>query len=135
MPVNIKIINDLKSFITHAATQAGLRELFTKVKNSHNPFIMRCPLKFIYEIRDFVTSNSNDTIIAFRATKYSSDELCKHGFVVPIGSTNNVRLIEVILDDGTTGYWQPICLEKRITHKKFLKSCILCDRELKLTIM
>src|SRR5437588_11360108 len=62
---------------------------------------MRCPLMFTYEIRDFVSGNNNDTIVLFRANKYSSDELYKHGFVVPIGSTINVRLIKIILDDGT----------------------------------
>jgi len=70
-------------------------------KEQPQSFIMRCPLRFTYEIRDFVNSNNNDTIVAFRANKYSSDELHKHGFVVPIGSTINVRLIKVILDDGT----------------------------------
>ncbi|RKR84099.1 DDE family transposase [Mucilaginibacter gracilis] len=70
-------------------------------KEQPQPFIMRCPLRFTYEIRDFVSSDNNDTIVAFRANKYSSDELYKHGFVVPFGSTINVRLIKVILDDGT----------------------------------
>ena len=32
MPVNIKIISDLKNFITQSATQTGLRELFTHSK-------------------------------------------------------------------------------------------------------
>jgi hypothetical protein len=54
-----------------------------------------------HEIRDFVSSDNNDTIVSFRANKYSSEELYKHGFVVPIGSTIDVRLIKVILDDGT----------------------------------
>ena len=70
-------------------------------KEQPQPFIMRCALRFTYEIRDFVSSNNNDTIVSFRANKYSSDELYKLGFVVPIGSTIHIRLIKVILDDGT----------------------------------
>ncbi|MGY3055750.1 hypothetical protein ACVWYG_003973 [Pedobacter sp. UYEF25] len=70
-------------------------------KEQPQPYIMRCPLRFTYEIRDFVISNDTDTMVSFRANKYSSDELYKQGFFVPIGSTINVRLIKVILDDGT----------------------------------
>ncbi|SDF49504.1 Transposase DDE domain-containing protein [Mucilaginibacter pineti] len=70
-------------------------------KEQPQPFIMRCPLRFTYEIRDFVISIDNDTVVAFRANKYSSDELYKHGLLVPTGSTINVRLIKVVLDDGT----------------------------------
>ena len=44
-------------------------------KEQLQPFIIRCPLRFTYEIRDFVNSNDNDRAVAFRANKYSSDEL------------------------------------------------------------
>lgn len=70
-------------------------------KEQPQPFLMRCPIKFTHEIRAFVNSNDNEAVVSFRANKYSSEELYKQGFIVPAGSTIDVRLIKVILDDGT----------------------------------
>jgi hypothetical protein len=70
-------------------------------KEIPQPFVMRCPLAFTYEIRDFVSSTLEETVTHFRATKYAVDELYKQGYKVLIGSTIEVRLVKVVLDDGT----------------------------------
>lgn len=70
-------------------------------KEEPQAYLMRCPLGFSKEVKAFVNSVENDTISLFRANKYSSEELYKQGFIVPVGSTINVRLIKVVLDDGT----------------------------------
>jgi hypothetical protein len=70
-------------------------------KEQPQPFLMRCRLDFTREIKAFVSSNSLDTISVFRATKQASEDLYQQGFIVPLGATIRVRLVKVILDNGT----------------------------------
>jgi len=70
-------------------------------KEQPQAFLMRCPLGFSMEVKAFVNSSENDKVYLFKANKYASDELYKQGFIVPVGSTIEVRLIKVVLDDGT----------------------------------
>lgn len=70
-------------------------------KEQPQPFLMRCPVGFSAEVKAFVKSNMNDTICTFSANKGARQELRKQGFIIPDGATVPVRLIRVILDDGT----------------------------------
>jgi hypothetical protein len=70
-------------------------------KESPQPFVMRCPVDFTREIKAFASSNQKDIISVFSANHYSSKELYKQGYIIPVGSTVEVRLVKVILDDGT----------------------------------
>lgn len=70
-------------------------------KEEPQAFLMRCPLGFSKEVKAFVNSIESDTVSLFKANKYSSEELYKQGFIVPIGSTIEIRLVKVILNDGT----------------------------------
>ncbi len=70
-------------------------------KETPQPFVMRCPIDFTHEIKAFVNSNQKDTTSVFRSNQYSSAQLYKQGYIVPIGSFVDVRLVKVILDDGT----------------------------------
>ncbi len=70
-------------------------------KEAPQPFLMRCPVKFTHEIKDFLASDKHDIISVLRSNQYSSKELLKQGYIVPVGSTVEIRLIKVILDDGT----------------------------------
>lgn len=72
-----------------------------QTKETLQPFVMRCPVDFTHEIKAFVSSNQKDIITVFRSNQYSSAELYKQGYIVPVGSVVDVRLIKVILDDGT----------------------------------
>ncbi|QNK64442.1 hypothetical protein H7F33_08180 [Pedobacter sp. PAMC26386] len=76
---------------------------FFRHQNKEEPqaFLTSCPLGFSKEVKAFVDSVGSDTVSLFRANKYSSEELYKKGFIVPIGSTIDVRLIKVVLDDDT----------------------------------
>lgn len=64
-------------------------------------FLMRCRLTLTNEIKAFVSSDDYDTVSVFRSNKKSSDDLYQQGFIVPVGWTVRVRLIKVILDNGT----------------------------------
>lgn len=70
-------------------------------KEAPQPFLIRLPVRFTHEIRAFVESGNTDAVVSFRAGKHSSDLLFKHGFLVPADSTLDIRLIRVILQDGT----------------------------------
>ncbi len=70
-------------------------------KEQPQAFLMRCPLGFCGEVKAFVENKKTDVVSSFKATRYASDELYKHGFIVPVGSTIDIRLIKVILEDGT----------------------------------
>lgn len=70
-------------------------------KEQPQSFLMRCRLSFTNEIKAFVSSNEHDVLALFRAGKIASQELYKQGFIVPVGQTIQVRLIKVILDNGT----------------------------------
>jgi hypothetical protein len=70
-------------------------------KEQAQPFLMRCQADFTRDIKSFVASDSNDSLSVFRAGKKASEELYRQGFVVPVGATVQVRLIKVVLDNGT----------------------------------
>jgi IS4 transposase len=72
-----------------------------QTKEISQPFVMRCPVNFTYEIRAFVASDQKDIFTRFRSNQYSTDELYKMGYIVPVGSIVDIRLVKVILDDGT----------------------------------
>lgn len=89
-------------------------------KECPQPFVMRCPIDFTHEIRAFVKSNRKDIISVFRSNQYSSAELYKQGYIVPIGSVIEVRLVKVILDDGTVEVLVTNLFDrKHYTHKRF----------------
>ncbi|MDB5119295.1 MAG: Transposase protein [Sphingobacteriales bacterium] len=71
-------------------------------KEQPQSFLMRCPVGFNNEIVSFVKSGSNDAISTFKANKGAVSELRSQGFIVPLGTDIPVRLIKVVLDDGTT---------------------------------
>jgi hypothetical protein len=72
-----------------------------QTKEIPQPFVMRCRVDFTHEIKAFVKSNQKDILTHFRSNQYSSAELYKMGYIVPVGSVVDVRLLKVILDDGT----------------------------------
>lgn len=73
-----------------------------QAKENPQPFLIRCPVGFTNEIKAFVNSTKKDIISTFKASRDASEELYKQGFVVPVNSTIEVRLIKVTLEDGTT---------------------------------
>ncbi len=70
-------------------------------KEQPQPFLMRCRLGFTSEIKAFASSDSQDTIAVFKANKKASNDLYQQGFIVPVGCTVQVRMVKVILDNGT----------------------------------
>lgn len=70
-------------------------------KETPQPFLMRCPVNFSSEVTAFVQSESNDAISTIKASRPVRKELREQGFIVKVRDTINVRLIRVILDDGT----------------------------------
>lgn len=80
----------------------GFNHMFLhQSKESPQPFLIRVPVRFTHEIRAFVESGSLDAMVSFRAGKHSSDLLLRQGFIVPPESTLDIRLIRVLLPDGT----------------------------------
>jgi hypothetical protein len=70
-------------------------------KEQSQPFLMRCPVGFSNEVKAFVKGELNDAISTFTANKAACRELKSQGFIVPVGTGIPVRLIRVVLDDGT----------------------------------
>lgn len=70
-------------------------------KEEPQPFLMRCSVGFNNPVKLFVHSTDNDCITSFKANKYASDELYQQGFMVPVGSAIEIRLIKVVLENGT----------------------------------
>ncbi|MEO6977980.1 MAG: hypothetical protein ABI113_06350, partial [Mucilaginibacter sp.] len=70
-------------------------------KEQAQPFLMRCPIGFSNEVKAFVQSGMNDALSMFKADKPVCRELRRQGFIVRVGTGIQVRLIRVILDDGT----------------------------------
>jgi len=70
-------------------------------KEQSQPFLMRCPVGFSLEVVSFVKSGLNETISTFKADKATRRNLKEQGFIVKAGATIEVRLIRVVLDDGT----------------------------------
>jgi len=79
---------------------------FTSIFHHQNqeqpqPFVMRCPVGFSSEVISFVKSGLNESISTFKADKATRRNLKEQGFIVKAWATIEVRLIRVILDDGT----------------------------------
>lgn len=70
-------------------------------KEQPQPFLMRCRLDFTCEIKAFVSSDQHDIVSIFKSNKKASEDLYKQGFIVPVGQTVKVRLVKVVLDNGT----------------------------------
>ncbi len=70
-------------------------------KEQPQPFLMRCPVGFSLEVIAFVKSGLDDSVSIFKADKAARRTLKEQGFIVKTGATIEVRLIKVILDDGT----------------------------------
>lgn len=72
-----------------------------QTKEIPQPFLMRCPVDFTLGIKAFVESDKKDILTHFRSSKYSSAELYKMGYIVPVESVVDIRLVKVILDEGS----------------------------------
>jgi hypothetical protein len=70
-------------------------------KEQSQPFLMRCPVGFSLEVIAFVKSGLNDSMSTLKADKATRRSLREQGFIVKAGATIEIRLIRVILDDGT----------------------------------
>jgi hypothetical protein len=70
-------------------------------KERPQPFLMRCPIGFNSEITAFVKSGQKDMISTFTANKGAYRDLKEWGYIVKTGTSIPVRLIRVVLDDGT----------------------------------
>lgn len=70
-------------------------------KETPQPFLMRCPVGFSTEVTAFVKSGVNDEISTIKASKPIRRELKEQGFIVKVNGTINIRLIRIVLDDGT----------------------------------
>jgi hypothetical protein len=70
-------------------------------KEQPQPFLMRCPVGFSLEVTAFVKSGLNDAMSTFKADKATRRSLKGQGFIVKAGATIEIRLIRVVLDDGT----------------------------------
>jgi hypothetical protein len=71
-------------------------------KEQPQPFLMRCPIGFSSEVTAFVKSGRKDMISTFTANKGAYRDLKGQGFIVKPGTSIAIRLIRVVLDDGTT---------------------------------
>ncbi len=71
-------------------------------KEQPQPFLMRCRLSMNNQVKTFLNSGEQDAYGVFTANKNASDELHKHGYIVPVGQTIKVRLIRIVLDKGLT---------------------------------
>jgi Transposase DDE domain len=70
-------------------------------KEQPQPFLMRCPVGFSLEVIAFVQSGLNDAMSTLKADKATRRSLKCQGFIVKAGATIAIRLIRVVLDDGT----------------------------------
>jgi len=64
------------------------------------PFLMRCALGFNAVVKDFVASPARELVTTFQVDKPTRRELFSQGFILPKGSTVQVRLIKIKLDNG-----------------------------------
>jgi hypothetical protein len=62
---------------------------------------MRCPVGFSSEVIAFVKSGLDESVSTFKADKATRRNLKEQGFIVKAWATIEVRLIRVVLDDGT----------------------------------
>lgn len=70
-------------------------------KEQPQPFLMRCPVGFSLEVIAFVKSGVDEAVSMFKADKVARKTLKEQGFIVKTDATIEVRLIRVVLDDGT----------------------------------
>lgn len=70
-------------------------------KEQPQPFLMRCPVGFSMEVIAFVKSGLDELVSTFKADRATRRNLKEQGFIVKAGATIEVRLIRVVLDDGT----------------------------------
>ena len=70
-------------------------------KEQPQPFLMRCPVGFSLEVIAFVKSGLDELVSTFKADRATRRTLKEQGFIVKVGATIDVRLIRVVLDDGT----------------------------------
>jgi hypothetical protein len=70
-------------------------------KECPQPFIMRAPVGFNKEVIAFVKGELKDTINTLKADKPTRRSLREQGFILKPNATIEVRMIKVILDDGT----------------------------------
>jgi hypothetical protein len=70
-------------------------------KEQAQSFLMRCAVGFSNEVKTFVGCGMNDALGTFKADKAVCRELRGQGFIVRVGTGIQVRLIRVVLDDGT----------------------------------
>ena len=70
-------------------------------KEQEQKFVIRCPRAFNKEVRAFTNSTSKDQVVEFKASKKAITELYKHGFIIPADATLKVRLVKVMLKNGS----------------------------------
>jgi hypothetical protein len=70
-------------------------------KEQSQPFLMRCPVGFSLEVVAFVKSGLNDSMSTLKADKATRRKLREQGFILKVRATIEIRLIRVVLDDGT----------------------------------
>jgi Transposase DDE domain len=95
-------------------------------KECPQPYLMRCALDFNLEIREFVKSKKKDCIVEFQATRNSIKTLYNYGFKVPASFKVKVRLLKIILDNGTieilaTNLFNSIQFPKSIFKELYFK--------------
>lgn len=79
----------------------GFTSIFLhEAKEQPQAFLMRCRLGFNAEVKSFYLSSEQDIVSVFKAGKIASEELYEQGFIVPVGSTVQVRMVKVVLDNG-----------------------------------
>lgn len=64
-------------------------------------FVMRCKNGFNKEVSAFEATESRSQIVDFMATENSVPELKKYGYIITNKTTVKVRLVKVLLEDGT----------------------------------
>lgn len=70
-------------------------------KEQPQPFLMRCPVGFSSEVIAFVKSGLDEAVSTLKADKATRRSLKEQGFILKPWASIEVRLIRVVLDDGT----------------------------------
>lgn len=82
-------------------------------------FVMRAKLDFNLEVKEFVSSNKDDTTLNLYATKKAIDTLKLYGYSVSKNTAIKIRMIKVVLDSGET----EVLLTNLYDQNKFKISC------------
>lgn len=64
-------------------------------------FVMRCKNAWNKEVKAFTSSALDSQIVTLKATDKAIDELLKHGYKITRATSVTVRLVKVVLKDGT----------------------------------